>query len=151
VSRIRVIAIAVIARPSDGALLVFDGQDSVTRERYHRPLGGGIEVGETAEAAVRRELREEIGADLDDVRLLGFLENIFTLDGRPRHEIVAVLSARLVDESLYTRDELVMVENGHRVTARWVPRSAFRSEHNPGGPHLVPNGLAALLEGRLRA
>ncbi len=61
---IRVIAIAVIARPTDGALLVYDGYDSVKRELYHRPLGGGIEFGETAEAAVRRELHEEIGVEL---------------------------------------------------------------------------------------
>jgi len=50
-SHIRVIAIAVISRRSDGALLVYDGYDTVKRERYHRPLGGGIEFGETAEDA----------------------------------------------------------------------------------------------------
>ncbi len=84
-SNIRVIAIAVISRRSDRALLVYDAYDSVKREHYHRPLGGGIEFGETAEVAIRRELREELGAELDDVALLGFLENLFTCDGRPGH------------------------------------------------------------------
>lgn len=145
-TRIRPIAIAVIMRPSDGALLVFDGRDAVKDERFHRPLGGGIEFGETAEAAVRREIREEINAELCDVALLGFLENLFTCDGKPGHEIVAVFSARLVDNALYDRDELTMNENGTIVTVRWVPRAAFRSAANPGGPPLYPDGLVSLLD-----
>jgi len=145
-SRIRPIAIAVIARAGDGALLVYDGYDAVKREKFHRPLGGGIEFGETAEVAVRRELREEIGAELTDVALLGFLENLFTCDGRFGHQIVAVFSARLVDASLCARDELTMHENGTSVAVRWVPRGAFRSEQNPHGPPLYPDGLAALLD-----
>jgi 8-oxo-dGTP pyrophosphatase MutT (NUDIX family) len=146
-SRIRVIAIAVISRPSDGALLVYDGYDTVKCERHHRPLGGGTEFGETAEAAVRRELREELGVDLDDVVMLGFLENLFTSDGRPGHQIVAVFCARLVDTSLYGRNELAFVDNGVAWTARWVARGTFRSEHNPHGPPLYPDRLASLLDG----
>lgn len=145
-SRIRVIAIAVISRPSDGALLVFDGYDTVKRELYHRPLGGGIEFGETAEAAVRRELHEELGVELDDIAPLGFLENLFTCDGRAGHQIVAVFSARLVDTSLYTRDEIAFVDNGVAGTACWLTRAAFRSEQNPQGPPLYPDGLASLLD-----
>ncbi|HEY1546409.1 MAG TPA: NUDIX domain-containing protein [Kofleriaceae bacterium] len=145
-TRVRVIAIAVIARPSDGALLVYDGYDTATHERYHRPLGGGIEFGETAEVAVRRELHEELGVQLDGVALLGFLENLFTCDGRAGHQIVAVFAARLVDESLYARDEMAFSDNGVAGTARWVTRAAFRSDQNPLGPPLYPNGLAALLD-----
>jgi ADP-ribose pyrophosphatase YjhB (NUDIX family) len=147
-SRIRVIAIAVISRPSDGALLVYDGYDTVKRELYHRPLGGGIEFGETAEAGVRRELHEELGVQLENVALLGFLENLFTCDGRPGHQIVAVFSARLANTALYARDELSFVDNGVPGTARWLTRERFRSEQNPHGPPLCPDGLASLLVSR---
>jgi ADP-ribose pyrophosphatase YjhB (NUDIX family) len=145
-SRIRVIAIAVISRPSDGALLVYDGYDTVKCELYHRPLGGGIEFGETAEAAVRRELHEDLGVELEDVALLGFLENVFTCDGRPGHEIVAVFLARLANTSLYLRNEIPFVDNGVAGTARWVTHATFRSEQNPAGPPLYPDGLASLLD-----
>ena len=68
---------------------------------YYRPLGGTIEFGERGEEAVRREFREEIAADLADVRYLGMLENIFTYDGRRGHEIVLVYDGLLTDASLY--------------------------------------------------
>jgi ADP-ribose pyrophosphatase YjhB (NUDIX family) len=148
VSHIRVIAIAVIVRPSDGALLVYDGYDPARDLRYHRPLGGGIEFGEPAEVAVRRELREEIGVELTDVTLLGYLENIFTVDGRPGHQFVAVFSAGIQDATFYDRTEIAFTDNDVPWTARWVPRAAFRSDANPDAPPLFPTGLAALLDSR---
>ena len=45
---------------------------------YYRPIGGTIEFGERGEEAVRREFREEIAAELTEVRYLGTLENIYT-------------------------------------------------------------------------
>jgi ADP-ribose pyrophosphatase YjhB (NUDIX family) len=86
--RIRPLAIAVIRR--GGELLVFEAYDSHKREVYHRPLGGEIDFGEPAADAVRRELREELGSDLLDVRRLGVVETIFTYEGEPWHEIVFV-------------------------------------------------------------
>ena len=57
------------------------------------PWGGTIEFGERSEQTAIRELREEreeIGAEIKSLRLLGTLENIFTLDGNTGHEIVMV-------------------------------------------------------------
>jgi len=62
---------------------------------YYRPLGG-IEFGETSRDAIIREIREELSAEIEDVRWLGTLENIFTLDGEPGHEIVMVCHADFI-------------------------------------------------------
>jgi 8-oxo-dGTP pyrophosphatase MutT (NUDIX family) len=40
--------------------LVAHGHDSVKSEDFYRPLGGGIEFGELSEAALRREIKEEL-------------------------------------------------------------------------------------------
>lgn len=110
-------------------------------DTFYGPLGGGVEFGEYAEEAMRREMREELGVELADVQLLGVLENVFTYDGRPGHEIAFVLEARLADERLYTREVLHAVEGATAFAARWVPLATFAR----GGPPLYPEGLYDLL------
>ena len=136
---IRVLAIALF-RAGD-AILVAGGRDPVTGSTYFRPLGGGVEFGESAEEAVRREIREELGAEVTDVVRVGVLENRFAYAGRPRHEIVFVLDARFADPSLAGRAELPVAEGGWD-PARWMPLAAFRS----GAARLVPEALLALLD-----
>ena len=53
--------------------------DTVKGSAFARPLGGGIDFGETSQDAIVREIREELGAELTDARLLGIVENIFEL------------------------------------------------------------------------
>lgn len=87
---IRNLAVGLPVR--DGHVLVSDAMDPMTGEAFHRALGGGIEFGEKAEAAVRREFVEELGIVLTAVRLLGVVENVFDYGGRPGHEIVHVFA-----------------------------------------------------------
>ncbi len=49
---------------NSGRILVFEGYDPLKQQTFYRPLGGGIEFGERAEDAVRREIREEIRAEI---------------------------------------------------------------------------------------
>jgi ADP-ribose pyrophosphatase YjhB (NUDIX family) len=59
---IRPKAVCVVRRGD--ALLLVDGWDPATGTRFHVPAGGGVEFGERAADAVRRELREELGVDV---------------------------------------------------------------------------------------
>ena len=91
-----------------------------------------------------RELREELGVAIHDVRLLGVLENLFSLDGQRGHEVVFVYDARFVDEALYERETLPFHEEGWAsAEARWFDLS--RAADDPAC--LVPEGLAALVGG----
>ena len=99
---IRVLALAVIRRGDE--LLVEDGEDPVKGESYLRLLGGGVDFGERGEEAVRRELHEEIGVELVDVRYLGAIENLFTFLGKPHHEVCLLYSARFADETRFDQD-----------------------------------------------
>lgn len=115
---IRPIALAVIRR--DENLLVFEGRDPVKQQTFYRPLGGGIEFGETAEFAVRREMREELAVELDEVRLLQVVENIFRYQDAPGHEIVFLHTATIADPAFYHRADLgTVLDSGSRVL--WLP------------------------------
>lgn len=62
---------------------------------YHRLIGGSVELGESHHDAIVREVDEELGATVHDLRLLGVVENIFTIDGVLGHEVVFVHTGRL--------------------------------------------------------
>jgi len=139
--RIRPLAICVFRR-DDGCILAAPGFDTVKQQRFYRPLGGEIEFGERAEEAVRREIREELGAEIEDVRLLSVGENIFTFLGARGHELVWSFEARFTDASLYEREVVMCDEGGAAFEAHWVPLEAFRRGDFP----LYPDGLLETLQ-----
>lgn len=129
---------AVVRRPSDGAILVQRDADR-RRGPFERPLGGHVEFGERAEQALRRELLEEIGQEIDNVRLVQVVENLFTMDGVPGHEMVFVFEADFVDTSAYDIDEQTILDDPTgRVRVSW---------RAPGddSTRLVPDEIVALL------
>ena len=59
-------------------MLIRDGQVLLIRQTYMDGWfmpGGGLHKRETPEEAARREVREEVGADLAEIRLLGAYSN----------------------------------------------------------------------------
>lgn len=140
-NQIRSIAICVFRK--DDRILVFEGYDPTKKQTFYRPLGGGIEFGETAEETVRREMKEEINAEVGDVRFLGVLENIFTFDGNSYHEIVMIHDGVLKESGLYEQAVIV----GHEADveesfkAMWKSLNAF----GEGKFILYPDGLLELL------
>lgn len=133
--RIRPISICLLRRGEE--ILVHEAYDSVKQQGFARPLGGGIDFGETSEAAAIREIKEELGADITDVKLLGIVENIFVYEGERGHEIVFVYDGRFVDESLYQRESLDVVEGKRQFKAVWRSPDALRS----GPCYLVPEEI----------
>ena len=140
---IRPIAICLFRH--DGKILVFEGYDPRKDETFYRPLGGGIEFGERSVDTIRRELREEIGAEVRNLVYLGTLENIFTFDGKPGHEIVQVYDGVLTESGLYEQAVIL----GHEADVEEHFRAMWKSldEFGPGESILYPDGLLEMLSG----
>lgn len=134
------IALCVCRR--GGRILVQSLTDPADGGRFHRPFGGGVEFGERAADAVRREFREELDVELSGLVLLGVMENLFTYAGRPGHEIVFVFDGALDDAAMYGRGDLVGRESdGDPVPAVWISLD----EVEASGVPLYPAGLLELL------
>jgi ADP-ribose pyrophosphatase YjhB (NUDIX family) len=136
--RIRVIC---VFRRGD-TILVSVARDPRNGGRYARTIGGGVHVGERTEEALRREIREELGAEIDRPRLLGVLENIFTIEERQVHEIVFVYDAEFADPAFAERCEIEVNEAACIAPATWVPISALGEDRLP----LYPRDLPMLLQ-----
>lgn len=130
--RIRAIVLGLI---QDGLrLFVSEGFDPVKQETFYRALGGGIEFGETSLEALKREFREELQTELTNIHYLGCLENLFTYDGKPGHELVQLYRCDFVDQTFYQKEQIPFLEGDQTCTAYWIERDRFQS----GELRLVP-------------
>lgn len=136
--RIRVKAFAVILDATRERLLVAR-MSTAENPVFHRPLGGSVEVGEQAAAAVVREIAEELDATLVEPELLGVLENIFTINGETGHEVVFAYAGRLLEPGIVPPQGRTFWDVDEEVFAEWRPVTGL-----PGVP-LFPTGMDELV------
>jgi 8-oxo-dGTP pyrophosphatase MutT (NUDIX family) len=123
---IELIARAVI-RKGDHFLLVKQKTESNT----FLP-GGHIEQGEYAKESLRRELREELGADAKIGNFVGVLEQKFTdRVGKDYEEINFIFEVEIDEENPSSKE-------GH-IEFLWSPASEFKERN------LLPSSLPELL------
>lgn len=137
-ARIRPMALCVFRHK--GRILVARGRDSSNGASFYRPLGGGIDFGETGAEAIVREIDEELGAAIGAPRYLGALESIFSYRGKPRHELLLIFDADFLDREIYQRERIVAQEGERRIIARWLAPAEMHDAP------LVPEGLTDLLQ-----
>jgi 8-oxo-dGTP pyrophosphatase MutT (NUDIX family) len=138
---IRPIAICVFY--NNGRILAARFRHPQSDQVFYRPLGGGIEFGEYSADAIVREIHEELGTAVVDVRYLATLENVFTYNGQTGHEIVVVYDAAFADPALYEQTAFVGDDNGQLLDVVWLSLADCRL---PDAPPVYPTGLLALVE-----
>ena len=138
--KVRATAICLIQHA--GRLLVAEGYDEVKRNTFYRPLGGAIEFGELGSETIARELMEEIHAQIENIRSLGTLENVFVYNGQKGHQIMLVYTGDLTDRHLYDLAVLsAHKDDGQEFKAVWMPIEEFRQ----GRAIIYPDGILDLL------
>jgi len=138
--QIRPITICVFR--DDDSIFVAQYDDPSSGETFYRPLGGAIQFGEHSRDCFIRELREELGAEIANLTYVGMIENIFTLDGKPGHEIVLVYEANFADPHLYEIESIQCLDDDGQFLGVWKPIDEFRAGRSP----LYPEGLLYLLD-----
>lgn len=125
----------------DGKVLLYEGQ-SKTGDKFLRPLGGHIEMGEYAIDAARREIKEELRTAPTDVTLLTIRENIFHYDGKLTHEYIFLFRASLVDTTFYEKLHIPFYEGEVVGAATWHDIASLRQSSIP----VVPDGVVEACE-----
>lgn len=102
-------------------LLLSEGYDKTKEEHFYRFLGGSLEFGERLEDGVKREIKEELGCEVENLKLLTVIENIFTFEEKKGHQIVFLYAGDLSNKDLYKKEEIHITEDTYEVDAKWVP------------------------------
>lgn len=138
--RIRNIAVGLIVR--DGYVLAEEYPAAEAHGAFLRAIGGGIEFGERAAEALRREFQEELAVEVQDAELLAVTENLFTLDGRRGHEVVHVFAMRSEElERMPLGERRKNIDS--RSTAGWWPLDDLGVGKLP----FYPDGILELARG----
>ncbi len=82
-NKVRIPKSKLILRPSAYAVIVDDGKALLIKSRhggkYYLP-GGGVNIGERIEVALKREVKEETGIEIDVICFAHFQEDFFYYD-----------------------------------------------------------------------
>ena len=97
--------------------------DDFGRATLIETSGGGVEAGESLEAAIRRELREELGARVELLCELGVVSDYYNLIRRHNLNHYFLCRALSFGERQLTRDE---IEDFHLSTLRLSYDEALR-------------------------
>ncbi len=124
--------ITLLIAVKNNKILVIAGHDYKKNEDFYRLIGGGIEFGETGIEALKREVKEEINAEINNIKYLGLVENIFNYEGENMHEIVLAYKADFVDKGIYKKNEIKILDSRNPQKAYWLDKKIiFKAKFYP--------------------
>lgn len=91
----------------NGKVLASKGYDENKDETFYRVIGDSVEFGEKTNDAIKREAREELLCDIENLELVKVVENIFVFNGKQRHDIVFLYKGNLSNKDLYEKEKFI--------------------------------------------
>ena len=117
-------AVIMLVLDDDDRLLL--GRQTTWPEGRYSTLAGFVEPGESLEAAVRREVREEVGIDVDAVGYLGSQPWPFP-------------SSLMLGFTAHARGTEVTMHDGEIADVRWYTRDTMAADIASGRLHVAPS------------
>ena len=117
------------------AVMISDGRVLAMRDDrspYYYLPGGRVQIGETAEKAVVREICEELGIVSKIVRPLWLNQAFFTedVDNLHYHELCIYFLMDITDTDLLSRGKSFTSNEGHRIhTFEWLEFERLKDEY----------------------
>lgn len=106
------------------ALIIHDNKllcHKCDKDVYYATPGGRVMTGEPSEHAIIREMKEELNKEIISEGLLAIIENFFTANGKPYHEILFAYKCEFEDEQDKSITEtLKCIEPGKNVNYEWI-------------------------------
>ena len=116
-------------------IIVHEGKLLVMKDdgigHYYLP-GGRVQLHETTDAAVVREMREELRITAKIVRPLWLNQSFFTLDGTDErfHEVCMYYQMDVTETGLLEKGDVFSCEEGGHVhTFEWMPFEALKDAY----------------------
>ena len=82
-------------------IIIHNGKILLHRNKnsdHYALIGGRVAIGENSEDIIKREIKEELGKDVEITGYVGTIENFFEMKGRKYHEIMFVYKIEFVNE-----------------------------------------------------
>ena len=90
-------------------------------EDHYALLGGRVEIGENSEDTIKREIKEELGKDIEITGYVTTIENFFEMKKSKFHEIMFIYEVEFVEEQDKKIDyDLKNVEGKEYLKYEWV-------------------------------
>ena len=107
-------------------VIIHDGHvllQHAEQEGFYFLTGGRAELREAASETIKREMREELGIDVQVERLLWVIENFFEFAGTLMHELGLYFLLSVPPDAyiLNTTQRIVRTEAGGELVFQWYP------------------------------
>lgn len=107
-----------------GAVIIHNNKILLHRNKnsdHYAMIGGRVEIGEDSEHTIKRELKEELGKEIEIIGYISTVENFFEMKGAKYHEIMFIYKAEFVNnKDKKLEDTLQNIEGKDYLQYEWI-------------------------------